>query len=96
MSKRPYVPWMTRNDEDILEYMADHETALSPVGAPSNPDLDLDGNAGFVLLRRLPRLFAAGLVEETEAGHYALAQKGREYLAGDLDADDLDTPDGTG
>lgn len=96
MSERPYVPWMTRNDEDILEYMADHETTLSPVGAPPDPDLDLDGPATFVLLRRLPRLFAAGLVEETEAGHYALAQKGRAYLSGDLDAQDLDTPEEAG
>lgn len=96
MSKRPYVPWMTRNDEDILEYMADHETTLSPVGGPSDSDLDLDGNVAFVLLRRLPRLFAAGLVEETEAGHYAIAEKGQAYLAGDLDADDLDTPEEAG
>lgn len=93
MSDRPYVPWMTRNDEDILEYMAAHETALSPVGAPADPELELDGEATFVLLRRLPRLFAAGLVEETEAGHYALAAKGRAYLAGDLDPEDLAVPD---
>lgn len=86
---------MTRNDEDILEYLADHEATLSPMGPPSGPELDLEGAATFVLLRRLPRLFAAGLVEETEAGRYAIAQKGRAYLAGDLEAAEVESPEGS-
>ncbi|MFB6171598.1 MAG: hypothetical protein ABEJ23_03625 [Haloarculaceae archaeon] len=91
MTDRPYVPWLTRNDEVILEYMADGAT-LSPIGAPS-ADLDVEGDATFVLLRRLPRLFAAGLVKETGAAEYALAGKGQAYLAGDLDPAALETPD---
>lgn len=94
MGKRPYVPWMTRNDEDLLEYLGEHETTVSPMTAPGEAELDLEGSAIFVLFRRLPLLFAAGLVEEREDGHYALAEKGRRYLDGDLSADELDTPDG--
>lgn len=93
MGKRPYVPWMTRNDEDLLEYLAEHETSVSPMTAPAEEELDLEGSVIFTLFRRLPLLFAAGLVEETEAGHYALAEKGRRYLSGDLSAEELDTPD---
>jgi hypothetical protein len=94
MGKRPYVPWMTRNDEDLLEYLGEHDTTVSPMSAPAEADLDLEGSAVLVLFRRLPVLFAAGLVEEREAGHYALAGKGRRYLDGDLSADELDAPDG--
>lgn len=92
MSDRPYVPWMTRNDEHILEYLAEHGTTLSPVGAFGLSDLEVDGHPASTLFRRLPILFAAGLVEEAEHGEYALAAKGQAYLAGDLDPGELETP----
>lgn len=92
MSDRPYVPWMTRNDEELLEFMAEHDAALSPVTAIGHSDLDVDGDPVSVLFRRLPLLYAAGLVEEAAHGEYTLATKGRSYLAGDLDPTELETP----
>lgn len=92
MSKRPYVPWMTRNDERILEYLDSDGTTLSPVTAFGRTDLDVEGQATTVLFRRLPILFAAGLIEEAAHGEYELARKGRAYLAGNLDPGELETP----
>lgn len=94
MTDRPYVPWMTRNDETILEYLAEHDTTLSPVGAFGLTEMDVDGDPISVLFRRLPLLYAAGLVKEADHGEYTLAAKGRAYLAGELDPDELESPAG--
>lgn len=92
MTGRPYVPWMTRNDETILEYLAEHDATLSPVGAFGLSGLDVEGHPVSVLFRRLPVLYAAGLVEEAAHGEYALGAKGRAYLDGTLDPGELETP----
>lgn len=86
---------MTRNDERILEYLAIDERTVSPVSAVGGyAGLELDGQPVSILFRRLPILFAAGLIAETADGQYAIAEKGQQYLAGDLDATELDTPEG--
>lgn len=96
MGERPAVSWMTHDDEQLLEYLAETETTVSPVSAVGGyPGLDLTGETGAVLLRRLPILFAAGLLEETADGEYAIADAGRAYLTGEADAADLELPDGS-
>ncbi|QSG08885.1 Transcriptional regulator, MarR family [Halapricum desulfuricans] len=42
------------------------------------------------MARRLSDLVEADLVEKVDDGLYRIADKGRAYLAGDLDADELE------
>jgi hypothetical protein len=81
---------MTRNDEHILEYMEREDATLSPMSLGGPPALELEGSDLPALFRRLPILLAAGLVEETDDGHYAISARGRAYLRGDLDEADFE------
>ena len=40
--------------------------------------------------RRLSDLTENGLVEKPKRGYYEITERGRDYLAGDLDADELE------
>nr|WP_321169306.1 ArsR family transcriptional regulator [Halorubrum sp. 2020YC2] len=53
---------------------------------------NVDGVSHPTVKRRLPILDEHGLVERTseKRGYYRVTERGRAYLAGDLDADDLE------
>ena len=85
---RPVVSWMTKSDDAILELLAESGIAIPPraiafnIQNVSRPTID----------RRLPKLEEAGLVKRYEdpQGYTEITDRGREYLAGELDADDLE------
>ena len=83
---------MTGNDDTILEYLHEKDLALPPGALHFN--LMREGiEIGYsTVRRRLKLLDSAGLIEnEAEEGtYYAISERGRQYLAGDLDASELE------
>lgn len=82
---RKHADWMSKNDDRIMEYLADN--------GPLRPRTLRDGlgDAGrgldfrvAYLDQRLEILAEAGLLE-TSGLEYDLADRGRAYLDGDLD-----------
>jgi len=83
---------MTGNDDSILEFLDERDVALSPRGLDINLDREGIGISYRTINRRLKRLHEEGLVEKAdeERGWYAITDKGRKYLEGDLDASELE------
>jgi len=85
---RPLVSWMTKSDDAILELLEESGIAIPPraiafnIGNVSRPTVD----------RRLPKLEQAGLVDRYDdpQGYTEITDRGRAYLDGDLDADELE------
>ena len=90
---RPRVEWMTENDDSILEFLASYELALPPRAIEYNLNTRHDIEVSYSTInRRLKLLIGAGLIEKEyeQGGFYSITEKGRSYLAGDLDAKDLE------
>lgn len=77
-------------DDRILELLDESDLILSPSIIAANIEL-----TRHHVSARLSELKAHGLVEsvETGRGHYRITEQGQAYLAGELDATDLDVPD---
>lgn len=82
---RPRVDWMNQTDDRILELLAESDLALSPAVVAVN----LDYSRNWVS-RRMGLLQDADLIETAEGSYYRITDRGRAYLAGDLDADELE------
>jgi len=89
---RPRVSWMTGNDDSILEFLEEHDIALPPRGLEINLQRENIGISYRTINRRLKRLQEEGLVEKVDekSSYYAITEKGRAYLAAELDASDLE------
>ena len=89
---RPRVSWMTGNDDSILEYLEEHEVALPPRGLEINLEREQIGISYRTINRRLKQLQEKGLVEkiDEQSGYYAITEKGSAYLAGEIDASELE------
>ena len=85
---RPLVSWMTKSDPAILELFEEAGIAMPPAVVTYN----LSGVSHPTVKRRLPVLTEEGLLERVDEskGYYRITDHGRAYLAGDLDADDLE------
>ncbi|WP_281195757.1 winged-helix domain-containing protein [Halorubrum sp. F4] len=81
---------MTMTDLVILEFLNDYDLELAP--KPLYRNLNRHGhNIGYSTVRgRLPDLAEKGLLVKDTDGYYHLSDLGREYLAGDIDADELE------
>ena len=92
---RPRVEWMTGHDDSILEYLDEHDVALPPRGLEINLNREDVSISYRTINRRLKELQDADLVQKIDdkSGYYAITQKGREYLSGELDASELDRDD---
>jgi predicted transcriptional regulator len=84
---RPVVSWMTKSDDAILELLLDTAIALPPAVIAFNTVVSHP-----TVRRRLPKLLEHGLVRKADEdkGYYEITEKGRQYLAGDLDASELE------
>nr|WP_238392144.1 winged helix-turn-helix domain-containing protein [Halorussus amylolyticus] len=80
---------MNQTDDYILEILDESDLILSP----SIIAVNLDYTRNWVS-KRLGKLREAGLVERLNEGHYRITEKGREYLAGEIEADELEPSDG--
>lgn len=77
--------WMQLpTDERILEVLS-RDLILSPAVIAKNIDRTREQ-----VNRRLAVLVSAGLVVRVERGYYEITELGEQYLAGELDASDLE------
>lgn len=74
-------------DDRILEILEESGLILSPAIISANLDLTRQHVSA-----RLSELREHGLVESTETGrgHYRITNRGRAYLSGDLDEEQLE------
>ncbi len=83
---------MSENDIPILEFLDERDVALSPKALRHNLDTREDADIPYSTINyRLKQLLNHGMVEkeDEDAGFYGITEKGEQYLAGDLDRDDL-------
>lgn len=91
MRRRP--EWLGKYDEPILELLAESEIAAPPAVIAFN--LEWQGIASpaySTVQRRLQKLTKHSLLDrvESDKGYYAISDKGRAYLEGELDLEELD------
>lgn len=80
---------MNPSDDVILEILSDADLILSPAVIAINSDY-----SRHEVNRRLSNLADVGLVTRVKRGYYEISDQGEAYLAGELDATELDDPDG--
>ncbi|ARS89859.1 hypothetical protein [Natrarchaeobaculum aegyptiacum] len=80
---RKRADWMTRTDDEILEYL-DEQGA----GTPKAIADAIDRNNQYIGVR-CRTLASYGLVEKPSRGFYVITDDGRSYLEGELDASKL-------
>ncbi|WP_423743187.1 ArsR family transcriptional regulator (plasmid) [Haladaptatus sp. SPP-AMP-3] len=88
--RRPRVEWMTRADNVILEFLLNEGN--KPINAnPAVVQANIDYQISHIR-SRLRELHSAGLVEyyDEDRGIYCITEKGKQYLAGELAASDLE------
>jgi len=81
---RPRVEWMNQTDDRILELLDESDLILSPSVIAKN----LEYTRNWIS-KRLSLLVNAGLIEQVDEGYYVITDRGRAYLGGELDSDDL-------
>lgn len=88
--RRPHVPWMTRADDAILEFLL-NEGNKEIVATPGVIEANLSYGSSTVT-KRVRVLEEQGLLQyhDEKRGLYELTETGRAYLAGELDAEDLE------
>lgn len=88
--RRPRVSWMTRADDTILEFL-ENEGNQSIRASPAIIEANIDFKISHIR-NRVRELHDQGLVEyyDENRGIYQITEKGRAYLAGELDAEDLE------
>lgn len=84
---------MTNADDHILEFLR-NEGNREIVATPRVIAENIDFNPGYVR-QRMSQLLDENLVEyyDEDAGMYQITGRGRAYLQGELDADDLEPTD---
>lgn len=85
---RPLVSWMTKSDPAILEFF--EETGISM--PPAVVSYNIEGVSHPTVKRRLPELTEHSLLEKVDEnrGYYKISDRGRAYLAGELEKEDLE------
>jgi len=79
---------MTKSDPAILEFFAETGIAMPPAVVSYN----ISGVSHPTVKRRLPILVENDLLQKVDdsKGYYRITDRGESYLAGDLEADDLE------
>jgi len=81
------------NDDPILEFLADRDVALSPRDLQYNLQTRVGVEIPYSTINhRMGLLTDHGLIEkeDPDGGRYSITEKGQQYLAGELDAADLE------
>jgi len=76
---------MTQADNQILEFLDEQDIVATPKVIAAN----IDYTPQYVN-ERIPLLSENGLVENRGKALYRITDRGRQYLAGELDKDDLE------
>nr|WP_238992175.1 winged helix-turn-helix domain-containing protein [Halorubrum terrestre] len=75
---------MNQTDDRVLELLAESDLILTPAVIAKN----LEYTRNWVS-RRIGKLEDADLVEPVDSGYYRITDRGRAYLSGEIDADEL-------
>ena len=82
--------WENSATKPVLKLLAEHDLALSATGIYYNLDQALErAPSQATVTRALKGLREVGLVNQPHGSLYQITEKGRKYLAGDLDTSDL-------
>ncbi|QCW03411.1 ArsR family transcriptional regulator [Natrinema pallidum] len=86
---RPLISWMTKSDPVLLELFEETGIAMPPAVVSYN----IDGVSHPTVKRRLPVLDDHGLLRKVDdnRGYYRITDRGRAYLEGELESDDLES-----
>ncbi len=79
------VDWMSPIDYFILDFYEEHDIQASPKVVAANIDYER-----VYTSKRLKELVSEGLLQQGENGLYSLTDRGRAFIEGELDADDLE------
>jgi predicted transcriptional regulator len=80
------VRWMSPIDYEILLFFEDHEILVSPKVLGANIEYDRQYTS-----KRCRKLTQEGILEQDgESGLYGLSDRGRRFLAGELDAEEFE------
>lgn len=77
---------MTQGDERVLEFLDEKDIVASPSVIAANIDYTQE-----YISRRCRRLTEAGLLQRVDARNYRVTDLGEWYLAGEIDAEELET-----
>ena len=80
---------MNPPDDLILQILADSNLALSPAVIAYNLDMSREH-----VNRRLSEFTDRGLVNRPKRGYYEIADRGKAYLAGEFNVDELESDEG--
>lgn len=84
---RPRIDWMTQADERVLEFLHEKDIVASPTVIAAN----IDYTAEYIS-RRCRKLADAGLLQRVDPSNYRLTDLGRDFIDGDVDADEIAEP----
>lgn len=88
MSRGP--EWKNSATKPALRLLAEHDLALSATGIYYNLEQTLQRPPSqSTVTRALKGLREVGLVEQPHGSLYQITEKGRQYLAGELDANEI-------
>ncbi|OYR80865.1 phage repressor protein [Halorubrum ezzemoulense] len=79
------VSWFSPIDYEILEFFEDHDILASPKVIGVNIDYDRQYTS-----KRCRVLLDEGLLDQAQSGIYKLSDRGRSFLAGEVDPDTLE------
>lgn len=79
------VEWMSPIDYEILLFFEEHDIHVSPKVLGANIDYDRQYTS-----KRCRKLLEEDILRKDEDGLYILTETGRRFLAGDLDASELE------
>jgi len=82
------VSWMSPIDYEILEFFDSHDIQASPQVISANIGYDRNYTG-----KRCRNFTEYNILERHENGLYELTDDGRSFLAGEIDADELDEPE---
>lgn len=78
---------MTQADERVLEFLHEKDIVASPTVIAAN----IDYTAEYIS-RRCRKLANAGLLQRVDPSNYRLTDLGRDFVDGDVDADEIGEP----
>ena len=77
---------MTQADERVLEFLHQKDIVASPTVIAANIDYTPE-----YISRRCRKLTDAGLLQRVDASNYRVTGLGEQFLAGEIDAENLET-----
>jgi len=90
---KPRPSWASKYDEPILEFLEGTDAALPPAVVEFNLEHKGIANPAYsTVKRRMRKLEEHDFLRKAEGkeGYYEISDHGRAYLAGELDAEELE------